>query len=267
MMQRRPFPRFLVFLVFVLILSSLAALPVSAADTPIPLPGEVLTVWGAVKSVFSIRSLSDVNAMFESATLPFLLLFGAGALLFALWGYHLSRALLIGGGFVGGWMLGSAIYDPIVGTGLFGTSVAWYVRYIVYIVLGIVVCCLVMKILRTGIFLAAAVSTYFFLSSFSVFELVVDAIYAGDFEHKYLIGRLLVATAVGALALAMTKPVMIVVTAGAGGMLAAVSLCVAIGIGANLTAETIIGIVFAAVGTVSQFRFGRRPRRRESGTY
>lgn len=266
MMQHRPFPRFLLCLVFVLVLSSLTALPVSAADMPIPLPNEVQTVWDAVQSVFSIRSLADVNALFGNATLPFLLLFGAGSLLFALCGYHLSRALLIGGGFVSGWMLGSAIYDPIIGTGLFGASVPEYVRYIVYILLGIVVCCLVMKILRTGIFLAAAVSTYFFLSSFSIFELLVDAVFSGDFEHKYLIGRLLVAAAVGALALVLTKPVMIVVTAGAGGMLAAVSLCVAIGIGSNLTAETIIGIIFSAVGAISQFRFGHRHRRHASDT-
>ena len=262
-MKVHRFPRFLTCL-FALI--SAAALPVSAEGLPVLIPEKVLSVWDAVRSIFSVRGLADVNAMFANETVPFLLLFFVGALLFALWGYHLSRALFIGGGFVGGWMLGSAIYDPIVGTGIFGTALPSYVRYIVYVVLGIVVTCLVLKILRTGIFLAGAISTYFFLSGFSLFEMLVDSVWAGEFEYKYLICRLLVAAAMGALALAIEKPVVILMTAAAGGMLSAVALSVMLGFGTNLVAETILGIVFSVVGAISQFRVGNKRRRAEKDT-
>lgn len=265
-MKHRLFSRFLACFSLFSATAATVALPVSAKGLPIPLPENVLSVWDAVRSIFAVRELADVNAMFANATLPFLICFFIGALLFALWGYHLSRALFIGGGFVGGWMLGSAIYDPIVGTGIFGGALPPYVRYIVYVVLGIVVSCLVIKILRAGIFLAAAISTYFFLSGFSLFEMLVDSVFAGEFAYKYLICRLLVAALVGALALAIEKPVMILMTAAAGGMLSAVALSVALGFGDNVTAETVIGIVFTVVGVISQFRVGHKRHRAENRT-
>ncbi len=196
--------------------------------------------------------------MLDGKTVVFLLILAALSLALALWGYNLSRALFIGGGFAGGWMVGTALYDPLVSTGVFGTDLPEYTRYIVYAVFGVIVALLVLRILKTGIFLAAAISTYFFLCSFPLFELLVDAIFTEEFDYKYLIARLLVAAVVGGLALALTKPVMIVMTAAAGGMLAAASLAVVIGFGSNVTLVTVIGVVFIVLGLISQFRQRRK---------
>lgn len=238
------------------LLCTLLILPLAAEGPISGTPSPSLSVWDALSSVFAVRGLSDVIAIFEGARLGFLLIFGVCSLLFALWGYHLSRALFIGGSFVAGWMLGSLIYDPIVSLGLLGENPFFLIRYLVYIALGAVVLVLAKRILRAGVFSAAAISAYLFLSGFAPFELLVDAVIPADFAFKYLVGRLLIALAVGALSLSLTKPVIIVTTALAGGTLAAVALCVALGIGYMSGVVTIIGLVFSGAGVLSQFRVG-----------
>lgn len=260
---RRSFALFLILT----LLCTLAALPIAAAGQNTTAPKEGISVWDAVSSVFAVRGLDDVIAMFEGARLGFLLIFGVCALFFALWGYHLSRALFIGGSFVAGWMLGSLIYDPIAGTGLLGENPHFLLRYLVYIALGVVVLVLTKRILRAGVFSAAAISAYLFLSGFAPFELLVDAVVPAEFAYKYLFGRLLIALAVGALSLSLTKPVMIATTALAGGTLAAVALCVALGIGYLSGVVTIIGLVFSGAGVLSQFRVGHRRKSKKRAVH
>ncbi len=262
-MKQTIFRRSFVLFLTLILLCSLASLPIAAEEQGVGTPEAPLSVWDAVHSVFAVRGLDDVILMFDGASIGFLLIFFVCALLFALWGYHLSRALFIGGSFVAGWMLGSLIYDPIVSVGLLGENPHFLIRYAVYIALGVVVLCLAKRILRAGVFSAAAISVYLFLSGFAPFELLVDAVVPAEFAYKYLVGRLLVSAAVGALALSLTKPVMIVVTALAGGTLGAVALCVLLGIGHLDAVVTIIGLVFAGAGVLSQFRVGH-PRKKKA---
>lgn len=266
-MKTRALPRILCICLVALLLGLAIALPAAAElsdlaglpDMPdLPSDEDVEGAWNTVRSIFAIRGLEDLAAIFEGKTMAFLLILSGVSLALALWGYRLSRALFIGGGFAGGWMLGSALYDPLVSTGVFGTDLPEYTRYITYVVFGVIVALLVLRILKTGIFLAAAVSTYFFLCSFPLFELLVDAVFAEEFDYKYLIARLLVAAVVGGLALALTKPVMIVMTAAAGGMLAATALAVAIGFGTNVPLVTVLGVVLIVLGLISQFRQGKK---------
>jgi hypothetical protein len=261
-MKTRVPSRILCLLLVTLLLGLVIALPVAAELPKLPdgLPSgeEIEDAWNTVQSIFAIRGLEDVVAMFEGQTTVFLLILAAASVALALWGYRLSRALFVGGGFAGGCMLGAAIYDPLVSTGVFGTDLPEYTRYIAYAVFGVIVALLVLRIIKTGIFLAAAVSTYFFLCSFPLFEMLVDAVFADEFDYKYLIARLLVAAVVGGLALALTKPVMIVMTSAAGGMLGAPTLAVALGFGTNITLVTVIGVVLIVLGMVSQFRQGKR---------
>ena len=250
-----------------LLLCALATLPVAAEGLNAAVTEKALSVWDAVSSAFAVRGLADVVAMFEGAQLAFLLIFTVVALLFALWGYNLSRALFIGSGFAAGWMLGSLIYDPIVSVGLLGENPHFLIRYGVYLALGVVVICLAKRILRTGVFAAAALSTYLFLSGFAIFEILVDSIVNTPFEYKYLIGRLLVAAAVGALALSITKPVMIIVTALAGGTLGAVALCVVLGIGHMTAVITAMSLIFAGAGILSQFRLWPRRKTKKKAVH
>lgn len=263
-MKTRVSSRILTLLLVTLLLGLVIALPVAAelpglSDLPdLPTGEDIADAWNNVQSIFAIRGLEDLAAMLANETVPFLLILAGCSLALALWGYRLSRAVFVAGGFAAGWMLGSALYDPLVSTGVFGTDLPEYTRYIVYAVFGVIVALLVLRILKTGIFLAAAVSTYFFLCSFPIFEMLVDAVFADEFDYKYLIARLLVAAVVGGLALALTKPVMIIMTSAAGGMLAAASIAVVIGFGANVTLVTVLGVVLIALGLMSQFRQGKR---------
>ena len=115
----------------------------------------------------------------------------------------------------------------------------------------------------TPFFSAAAISVYLVLSGFAPFELLVDAVAPVEFAYKYLVGRILIALCIGALALSLTKPVMICVTALAGGTLAAVALCVALGFGGETGAVTVIGLVFSCVGALSQFRVGHHHKKKD----
>ncbi len=215
-------------------------------------------------SLFAIDSLEDANAFMDNYSIGILLITALISLTMAFCGYRALRIAILLGGFSAGWLLGAMLYGWLLGAGVFAAlePIPTFVPYLVYAVCGLVAAILAIRLIRVGIFLAAAAATFMFLNSMPVVNELIDKLITEEWDAKYLIIRLIVAVIVGAISLALTRPVLIVTTGAAGGMVAAISLTVAVGMTSNMNLEVVIGLILAAIGIFVQFSTGRRRRAR-----
>lgn len=266
-----------------LIAASLFSLPLLAASDPIgDIAGGVIDgiQSGAQEAVddlidqlpdysdlpiFHITSAEDANRYLDGFSAGVLLVMAGIALLVSLLGYRLLQLALSCGGFVGGWLIGMGIFSWLIGANIVPelATVEWYVPYIVYAVFGLGGSILAHKLIRTGLFISAAAGTFLFLGGISdLWEPLVDKIYPADTSLKYLIFTLIVSLIVGALTKWAARPVLIVTTAAAGGMIAAFAFMVCIKQTESTAIEMVIGLVLAVLGTLAQFGVFKKKRRK-----
>ena len=249
----------LMTLICIMLICLSLSLPVLAADG-----GEGASALNQFASeILAINSLEDANAFLDDYSLGVLLITALIATLMAFCGYRALRFAILLGGFSAGWIAGATIYNWIAVAGLLDNlaPIPQFVPYLIYAICGCLAAFLAMRVIRIGIFLAAAAATYFFLNSFPIVNEWIDRLISEDIEIKYLIVKLLLAAIVGFLAIAITRPVLIITTGAAGGMIAAVALMVAAGQTANVNLELVIGITLAIIGVIVQFSTGRKKRR------
>lgn len=249
------------FLCFVL-LAVLLCLP-AAAEGVIPeipeldIPPEFTEISDLI---MNIHSIADANLLLAGLEPTVLWIMAIVGLVFALAGYNLFRVAIFAGGFGGGWILSTFAYDWVLGLGILPEEIPEYVPYIVYVIGSLLLAALAFKILKVGIFAASAAATYFFLQGFPLINGLVDMIYPEENDIKYLIARILVALLVGVLALYLTRPVMVVTTAAAGGMVSGLAIMVAIGQTENEMVELLVALAIVALGISVQFRKKRNSK-------
>ncbi|MBQ8350899.1 MAG: hypothetical protein IJY20_02495 [Clostridia bacterium] len=241
---------------------------VSAFAAPIDsviggLEEEVPGITEVTLSILSINSLEDANLFFSQYSVGLLLITALIAALVAFYGYRALHFSILLGGFLGGWSISSAIYAWIAGLGLLTSlePIPVYVPYIIFAVFGGIAAFIAMRIIRFGIFLATTAATYFFLNSLPSLNTMIDQLITEDLDAKYMLARFVVALVVGSLALIMTRPVIIITTGLAGGMITAIALMVAVEQTANVNLELVIGLIIATIGIIVQFTTRRRRRR------
>lgn len=272
-------PSFLCLSAVFLIIVSLLCLPLSAASDPIGgVAGVVID--GAQDMVddivdqipdysdlpiFHITNAEDANRYLDGFSAGVLLVMAGIALLVSLLGYRLLQLALSCGGFVGGWLIGMGIFSWLIGADIVPelATVAWYVPYIVYAVFGLAGSILAHKLVRTGLFISAAAGTFLFLGGISdLWEPLVDKIFTADTSLKYLIFTILVSLIVGTLTKWAAKPILIVTTAAAGGMIAAFAIMVCIGQTENTILEMVLGLLLAIFGSLAQFGVFKKHRKK-----
>ena len=268
--------RFFSLLLAAFILICLTATPVFAAGDPIgDLADDVLGgIQDAVDEtldkipdysdlpIFHISSAEDANRYLDGFSAGVLLVMAGIATLVSLLGYRLLQLALSCGGFVGGWLVGMGIFSWLIGAGIVPelASVEWYVPYIVYAVFGLGGSILAHKLIRTGLFISAAAGTFLFLGGVSsLWHPLVDKIYAADTSLKYLIFSLVVSLFVGLLTKWAAKPILIVTTGAAGGMVASFAFLVCIGV-ENTVFEVVLGLILALLGILAQFGAFKKKR-------
>jgi hypothetical protein len=243
------------------------SLPVFAAsadsfieDLEAELPG----ITEVTLSILSINSLADANQFMSQYSPGILLIIAGVAALMAFFGYRALHFAILLGGFAAGWIVGSALYTWVLAAGLLSSlePIPVYVPYIIFTILGFVAAFLAMRIIRFGIFLAAAASTYFFLCGVPAFDHIVDQLITEDIDQKHMLGRLFVAVIIGVIALLLTRPIVIITTGAAGGMITAISLMVAVGQTSNINLELVLGLIIALIGVMVQFSSRRKRGRR-----
>ena len=211
-------------------------------------------------SVLAVDSIDDANALLSQYSPAVLLIVVACALVFALFGYRLLKLAIAFGGFAAGWLLGDAVYSFLIDNGILSDPDALpaYLPLVICLVCGVLAALLARRLILFGIFLAAAAGCYFFLNGLEFFPALVDNLIASDFEGKYLVARLVVAIIAGILALIITRPILIITTAGAGGIIAGLAFTVVIGQASNHTLSMIIGLAVVLLGLSVQFGAGKR---------
>ena len=211
-------------------------------------------------SILAVDSIDDANALLSQYSPAVLLIVVACALVFALFGYRLLKLAIAFGGFAAGWLLGDAVYSFLIDNGILSDPDALpaYLPLVICLVCGILAALLARRLIRFGIFLAAAAGCYFFLNGLEFFPALVDNLITSDFEGKYLVARLVLAILAGILALIITRPILIITTAGAGGMIAGLAFTVVIGQASNHTLSMIIGLAVVLLGLSVQFGAGKR---------
>lgn len=266
--MKEKYTRLLAFFVITCLLCSLFALPTAAADATVEdvlgeIENEVPGITDFAVSLLAINSLDAANAFLDNYSIGILLITALVALVMAFFGYRALRFAILLGSFAAGWILGSALYSWVLGAGLLDAlmPIPSFVPFLVYTICGFLASFLAMRIIRVGIFLAATAATYFFLGGLPVLNTMIDKLITEELEYKYVIVRLIIALIVGALSLALTRPVLIITTGAAGGMVASISLMVAIEQTSNINLEMAVGIILAAIGIIVQFSTGRRKRR------
>ncbi len=251
--------RTLILMLCLILLAAFAVLPVSASAAPAS-PGtlsDTESVADVADSVILAGGIEDVNALLSAYDTTVLLVVAAVALFIGLFGAKLYRFSIFMGGFGAGWILSSTLYNFIAP--ILPADLPTYAPILFQLVVGILFGVLAGKLIRTGIVLASAAATFFFLNGFELFNMLVDLIYAGEFDAKYLIARILVSLIIGLLALKLTDLIMMIVTAAAGGMIAGVAAMVMLGQAQNILLETIVCILLIVLCLVVQFRTkGRR---------
>ena len=218
---------------------------------------------GIASSLLTIRSLKDANEALQNYAPGVLMIVACIALLMTFFGYRALRFAILLAGFVGGWLVGTSIYSWLYAAEILAEfePIPIYVPYIIFTAFGILAAFLATKIIRFGIFLSSAAATFFFLNSFPLFDALIGKLVTEDPEKTMLIARLVIALIVGGLALLLTRPVLIITTSAAGGMVSAITLIVITGtINPNL--ELAIGIVLAVIGMLVQFGAGRGKHRK-----
>ena len=248
-----------------LLLLALMTLPLSAESM---IPGDLMEGAGdlmegagdligddaseMIDSLLHIGSIEDVNAMLSGYSPAMLLIVAVAALFFGMFGYRLFRIAIFVGGLGAGWILGTTVYG-FIGP-MLPETVPEYLPLIIDVVFAVVVAFIANKLINAGIFLASAAGTFFFLSGFEPFNLLVDAIYSDDADIKYMVARILVALIIGIIALKLTRPVMIITTATAGGMIAGIAAMVSFNMTENTMIETVVCLLLIVLCLTVQFR-------------
>ena len=251
---------------FFMLCCLLFALPAGAQDGPASLTApQEAGLPDEITSILSINSLEDANAFLDHYSIGILLITALIALLMAFWGYRFLYLAVQLGGFFAGWAVGTALYAWIHGAGLLAglEPIPPFVPYLLFAILGVLAAWLAMRMIRAGIFLTATAAAYLFLNSFPSLNQTIDQLITEDMDAKYMIARLVIALLVGVLALLFTRPVLIVATGAAGGMIAAIAMMVAIEQTANVNLELVLGLILAVIGMIVQFTTGRKKRAKE----
>lgn len=210
--------------------------------------------------ILSIDSLEEANTFMNNYSIGILLITALISLIMAFYGYRALHFAIMLSGFSIGWVLGSTLYSWAAGAGLLSAlePIPVFVPYLVYTICGFLMSFIAMRIIRAGIFFAATAATYFFLNSLPIINSMTDKLITENFEAKYILVRLIISLIVGFLALAITRPVLIVTTGASGGMIAAVALMVAVEQTSNINLELVIGIILAFMGIIVQFSTSRK---------
>lgn len=257
--------RLVSFFALCLLAGVLFALPTAAQASSLSdvVEEEMPTLTEKAASVLAIDSLEDANIFMADYSVGLLFIVALLSLVVAFFGYRVLHFAILLGGFFAGWALGAALYNWIAGAGLLDAlaPIPDFVPYIVFAVFGAVGAFLAMRVIRIGIFLAGAAATYFFLSSLPSLNGMIDQLITEDLDAKYVFVRVLIALFVGILAILLKRPVLILATGAVGGMLAAITMMVAVGQTANVNLELAVGLVLAAIGVIIQFSTGRRRKR------
>ncbi len=249
----------------VLLLLAFMAMPLSAEivlpQNPLEGAGDLMEGAGdligddatqIIDSLLHISSIEDVNALLGSYSPAILLIVAIAALFLGMFGYRLFRLAIFVGGLGAGWILGTTLYGFI--EPLIPETAPEYLPVIVDIACAVIVAFIANKLVNAGIFLASAAGTFFFLSGFQPFNMLVDMIYAEESDMKYMIARILVALIVGFIALKLTRLVMIITTGTAGGMIAGVTTMVVINQTSNTMIETVVCMLLVVLCLTIQFR-------------
>ena len=206
--------------------------------------------------LFQATSIEDINTMLSQYNPAILLLITALAVLFGLFGYRWFNLAIVVGGFASGILISIPIYNWVIGLSFTpdAESIPLIVPYIFYLIAGIVFAVLSKKIVRSGIFMVAAIGTYIFLNGFELFNNLIQLVWAGDGAWKYIVARIVVALIVGAVALKLTRPALVLATAAIGGTVAAISAMVALHITFNVHVEMVICLILFAFFAYFQFK-------------
>ncbi len=206
-------------------------------------------------TVFAIDSVDEANVFLSRYNAAVLFAVCGVALVLSLFGCRLIRLAVWVGGFLIGWSLSEYLYAKIVEAGIIvnAAAIPSYVPYLIYLICGILLAFCSRKLLRFGIFFSATAGTFFFLNGLEILNPLIDRIIPAEGDAKYWIARILVSLLVGILSLVLTRPILMITTGAAGGMIAAIALMVALGQTANTNLEMVLGLILAFIGITVQF--------------
>lgn len=248
--------RFLCFFFVLLALAAFFSLPMAAA-------GDAPTA-GSDLPIFDISVAEDANRFLDGFSAGVLLVMVGIAILVSLLGYRILQLALSCGGFAGGWLIGMGLFSWLIGANILPelADLPWYVPYIIYAVFGLAGSILAHKLVKFGFFLTAAAGTFLFLGGISsIWKPLVDLIYQEETSLKYLIFMLVIAFIAGILTKWLEKPILIVTTAAAGGMVASFALMVCIGKTDSPILEIVLGALLAIFGILTQFGLFKKKKK------
>lgn len=202
-------------------------------------------------------SFSDIMAGYLPAgglsTAIFVLVALCG-LICSFFGYRLWKFTISVCGLLLGWVLASHLYTWVISLGIIdAATLPTFLPLLVSFIGAILGLVIIHKLVKTAIFLASACGSFIFLLGVPAFDTLVDQIVAADFDLKYVIARLIVAAIIGVLAVIMTRPFIIIITAAAGGVLTAGAICL-IFPDIPSTVELILCLLVLLLGVLFQFR-------------
>ena len=228
--------------------------------------GEALPLAAEIAEAFLAgKGVEASNLLLGQLGTVMQLIVAAVGIVLCFYGYRFLRFAIVAGGFSAGWILSMGIYGWLLSKDVFPAlaTAPSYMPYLIYAACGLLGVFLAFRLVKTGMFLAAAAGTFLFLSSIGdLLNPLIDLIYPDELAIKYLIAQILLALLVGLLSRALLRPILIFTTSAAGGMTAAIALMVLIGQTANPMLEMIVGMVAMLAGlTVQILGEGKRKRR------
>ncbi len=242
-----------IFILAVCLLCPLLLLPTVAAE-----PG------GEAVQAPLPHSLDTINGFLSGASQATLIVLLILSFLICLLGNSLLRWTVSICGFVVGWLACMWVYDWLTNVGYIPAEWPGYLPYILYVVCGVLFIILAHWLFDAALFVVSAAAVFLFLTGISdIMNPLIDLIYGGDLPIKYLIARILIALVVGILSRPLKTPILIAVTALAGGMATSMTLMVLLDYSTNTTAEMVIGLLFAAIGLTVQIisHFGKKKKK------
>lgn len=248
--------RFACFILSVITLLSLCSIPLLAANG----------TGGAASDlpIFDISMAEDANRFLDGFSAGVLLVMVGIAILVSLLGYRILQLALSCGGFAGGWLIGMGLFSWLIGANILPelADLPWYAPYIIYAVFGLAGSILAHKLVKFGFFLTAAAGTFLFLGGVStIWKPLVDLIYEGGTSLKYLLFMLIVSFIIGILTKWLEKPILVITTAAAGGMVASFAFMVCIGQTESPILEIVLGALLAIFGILAQFGLFKKKKK------
>ena len=195
-----------------------------------------------------LESVEEMAGSFGIGGGPASIVIGLVLLVFAFFSYKIYRTALILIGALGGGILGFNFVSPIIMNAM--SEPEEWIPLVVALVCGIVGIALILALQKLAIFIAGGFLGFLLGNYISVIIAATNPEF-GEGAGKWVV-VIICAILVGILAGKMFRPVFIIATSLVGGLGGSMSILGGFGVGVMIS--LIVGIIFALVGMVFQFK-------------